>query len=145
MPHDGKWDARKFAYFTGKLTGLPEDRRAETLELYEDIAEYVETRFSLKVYLPHKVSDPVAHKDWTPAQIDQLDRRAVTMSSFVIAMVNDDSVGAGIEIELAYHAAKPVFLLVEKDKLDARLVSRLTRGNPTVAVIIGYTDINDML
>jgi len=145
MPHNGKWDTRKFAYFTGKLTGLSEDRREATLMLYERIAAYIEGGFPIKVYLPHRVSDPVAHKDWTPEQVDQLDRRAVTMSSFIIAMVNDDSVGAGIEIELAHHANKPVFLLVEKAKLDARLVSRLVRGNPAVVVVISYVDTEDMI
>ncbi len=132
------------AYISGALTDMPEARRALLRRLYEDIGECCQM-FGLEPYLPHVYGDPVRMADKTPQEIDRIDRQAVTLCYLLVAYVGESSTGVGIEIEMAYHANKPVVLLCEQTKLDARLISRLVRGNPAVKAVIAFTNYEDAL
>lgn len=131
-------------YVSGALTDVPVDLREDYLIFYERIGELVES-MGFVAYVPHLHTDPVRHKDVTPSQVDQIDRRAVTSSSLIIAVADNPSLGVGIEIEMAYHADKPVYLLYHKDRLLRGLVSRLVRGNPSISKEIAYVSQTEAL
>ena len=129
----------KMVYISGALTDMPEEQRVVLRRFYTDLGRVCK-EFGFVVYLPHIYGDPklVAHK--TPKQIDEIDRLAVTLSCLVIAYVGVPSIGVGIEIEMANHANKPVILLFEKEKMEARRISRLVRGNVAVREEVAFTD-----
>jgi 2'-deoxynucleoside 5'-phosphate N-hydrolase len=135
-----KW----LAYVSGALSDLPEEVRERYLAFYVAIGELLAS-CGLEPYVPHLHTDPVKHKDVTPGQVDDIDRTAVTMSVIVVAVLDYPSLGVGGEVEMAYHANKPVVALCQKDRLESRRISRLTRGNPAVAEEIVYRDHMDAL
>lgn len=131
-------------YISGALSDVPEGIRQEYLDFYEAIGRMVES-VGLVPYVPHQNTDPVRHKDVTPPQVDLIDRTAVTSAILVVAVADNPSLGVGIEVEMAYHASKPVVLLCRKERVDARRISRLIRGNPGVVHEIVYESCDDAL
>ncbi len=129
-------------YVSGALTDVPHDKRQQYIEFCESIGHLI-TAMDLRVYVPHWNTDPVKHKDVTPKQVDLIDRTAVTSAMLVIAVVDNPSLGVGIEVEMAYHANKPVVLLCKQDLVEARKISRLVRGNPAVIREIIYSDFEE--
>lgn len=129
----------KMVYISGALTDMPEEQRVVLRQFYTDLGRVCK-EFGFAVYLPHIYGDPklVAHK--TPKEIDEIDRLAVTISCLVIAYVGVPSIGVGIEIEMANHANKPVILLFEKEKMEARRISRLVRGNAAIWEEVAFMD-----
>lgn len=135
---------KRMVYISGALSDMNDAERARLRTFYEWIAAVCEEH-GFDSYLPHKFSDPVRHRDKTPQQVDILDRTAVTLSYLVIAYVGTPAFGVGIEIEMAFHANKPVVLLFEKERADQRRVSRLVRGNPSVWREIPFADHEDAI
>lgn len=131
-------------YVSGALSDVPETIRQQYLGFYEAIGRLIEST-GLSAYLPHKNTDPVKHKDVTPKQVDQIDRTAVMSSMLVVAVADNPSLGVGIEVEMAYHANKPVVLICNRDKLRGRRISRLIRGNPAVVCEIEYSEPEEAL
>lgn len=131
-------------YVSGALSDVPDDIRQYYINFYESIGRMVES-VGLTPYLPHQNTDPVRHKDVTPKQVDMIDRMAVTSAMLVVAVADNPSHGVGIEVELAYHAAKPVVLLCHRDRIAERRISRLIRGNPGVVHEIIYVNRDDAL
>ena len=136
--------ASKLVYISGALSDVPDNIRQQYLDFYESIGQMVES-VGLTPYLPHQNTDPVRHKDVTPQQVDIIDRTAVTSAMLVVAVADNPSLGVGIEVEMAYHAAKPVVLLCHRDRIAERRISRLIRGNPGVVHEIIYADRGDAL
>lgn len=110
---------------------MDESTRAELRLRYEQLEE-VCREFDLGGYVPHMFSDPTRDPNMTPQEVDDRDREAVTSSVLVLAYVGRPSLGVGIEIEMAVHAAKPVVTLCEKRVVDARKLSRLVLGSPAL-------------
>lgn len=131
-------------YVSGALSDVPQDIRQSYLDFYEAIGRMIES-LGLTPYIPHLNTDPVRHKDVTPKQVDLIDRTAVMSSMLVVAVADNPSLGVGIEVEMAYHANKPVVLICRGDKIRERKISRLIRGNPAVVHEIEYFDEADAL
>lgn len=129
----------KLVYISGALSDVSESIRPQYLDFYESIGRMVES-IGLTPYLPHQNTDPVRHKDVTPKQVDMIDRMAVTSAMLVVAVADNPSLGVGIEVEMAYHAQKPVVLICHRDRIAERRISRLIRGNPGVVHEIIYVD-----
>ena len=129
----------RFAYISGALSDMTEEERTALRSFYESIAR-VCNDLHLHAYVPHLVSDPAKNADLSPHDVDALDREAVTRSALVIAYVGRPSTGVGIEIEMAYHANKPVIILCEKQIVLSRRLSRLVRGSPAVIKEILFDD-----
>ena len=145
LPHPkGLIVMRTIVYISGALSDVPAQTRDHYLTFYEMLGQVVETA-GLVAYVPHQNTDPVRHKDVTPKQVDLIDRTAVMSSILVAAVVDNPSLGVGIEVEMAYHAAKPVVLLCHEDRIAQRRISRLVRGNPAVVHEIVYTTREDAL
>lgn len=137
-------NSNSLVYISGALSDVPEDIRPGYLAFYEEIGRLVDS-MGLVSYVPHLNTDPVRHKDVTPKQVDLIDRTAVMTSFLVVAVADNPSLGVGIEVEMAYHANKPVVLVCRGDKISARKISRLIRGNPAVVHEIEYIDEKDAL
>ena len=131
-------------YVSGALSDVPDTIRQQYLDFYEAIGRLVES-LNLSPYIPHQNTDPVRHKDVTPKRVDFIDRTAVMSAMLVVAVVDNPSLGVGIEVEMAYHALKPVILICHKDRVVQRKISRLVRGNPSVIREIIYMDVDDAL
>jgi nucleoside 2-deoxyribosyltransferase len=129
-------------YIAGALTDMTELQRAKLRLFYESLGATC-AEFGLTPYLPHQHSDPTLMTSLTQARVDRVDRLAVTSSYLVVAYVGVPSVGIGIEVEMAYHAGKPVVLIAEQTKFNSRRISRLVRGNPGVIAEIGFSDYFD--
>ena len=131
-------------YVSGALSDVPADVRPQYIDFYESIGRMID-QLGLVSYVPHQNTDPVRHKDVTPKQVDYIDRTAVTSAVLVIAVADNPSLGVGIEVEMAYHAAKPVVLVCQNERIQQRRISRLIRGNPAVIGEVIYTDFADAL
>jgi 2'-deoxynucleoside 5'-phosphate N-hydrolase len=134
--------AGKTVYISGALTDMDEDQRAKLRGFYEKLGE-VCREFELEPYSPHVYADPKLVAHLTPEDVDRIDRLAVTQSYLVIAYIGIPSTGVGIEVELAHHAAKPVVLLFEKEKLEQKRITRIVRGNPAIVTEILFEDFDD--
>jgi hypothetical protein len=132
----------KLVYIAGALTDMPTADRAKLRAFYEQIAGACH-QFGLEPYAPHQHSDPELFARLSPEQVNRIDRLAVTQSYLVVAYVGLAATGVGIELEMAYHANKPVVLLYEQAKLEAHRISRLVLGNPAVAHHIAFTTYAD--
>lgn len=122
-------------YISSPLSGLsPLDLAKVTI--INDLVEKICLESYYYPYLPHKHTKPLNEKELTPREVDNIDRTAVTASRALIAYVGIPSLGVGIEVEMAYHAHKPVILLSEEEDQ----VSRLMRGNPAVEEHITFHD-----
>jgi hypothetical protein len=124
-------------YVSGALTALEDGAR--TRLFYELLAEVVES-VGLRAYLPHRVSDPVTAAHLEPRAVYDIDRAHVTSARVVVAYAGIPSFGVGIEVELAREHAVPVVLVVERD----RTVSRLLLGNPAVAEVVRFADLDGL-
>ena len=79
------------------------------------------------------------HATYTPQQVDAAEREQVCKNtSLLVVVAIVPSWGGGIEVEMANQNGVPVLIICEQEKLDARKLSRLLRGNPAVVQIIGY-------
>ncbi|HWQ99370.1 MAG TPA: XRE family transcriptional regulator [Candidatus Methylomirabilis sp.] len=135
---------KRMVYISGALSDMEDTERARLRMFYEWVGAVCE-EYGFSAYLPHRFSDPALHRNKSPQDVDRIDRTAVTLSYLVIAYVGMPSLGVGIEIEMAFHAYKPVVLLFEKERMDQRRVSRLVRGNPSVWHEIPFTDHEDAI
>ena len=132
----------KTIYIAGALTGLNPQERTVLKQLYIDLAEACKTS-GFEPFVPHLMDDPDEAPVMTPQELDQAVRDVVTKSCLVIMYAGKGSTGAGIEIEMAYHANTPVVLLYETEKLKNNMISRIVRGNPTITQEISFSDPDD--
>jgi hypothetical protein len=125
------------AYVSGALTALEDAPRTKLF--YEVLAEIAEAA-GLRAYLPHRVTDPVAAAHLDPRAVYEIDRAHVTGAAVVIAYAGIPSFGVGIEVELAREHGIPVIVVAERD----RPVSRLLLGNPAVADVVTFADLDGL-
>jgi len=130
----------KPVYVCGPLTELPPGKQETTKRFYERIADLCKEVTGVRAFVPHEHYDPVKHASYTPPQVDAAERRQVCEhTSCLIVVPVAPSWGGGIEVEMAYRSGIPVILLCESEKIEQRKISRLLRGNPSVAAEIPYT------
>jgi hypothetical protein len=125
------------AYISGALTALDDGPR--TRLFYELLAEIAEGA-SLRAYLPHRVTDPIAAAHLDPRAVYEIDRAHVIAAAVVIAYAGIPSFGVGIEVELAREHGIPVIVVAERD----RTISRLLLGNPAVLEVVRFADLDGL-
>jgi hypothetical protein len=139
--HNGgsEMSSEKSAYICGPLTELTEGRREWAKGFYVDIAQVCLEEAGVRAFVPHEHYDPVKNAKATPIEVDVAERHQVCKrTSILIVVALEPSWGGGIEVEMANQSGVPVLVLCEEEKLEARKISRLLRGNPAVAAIIPY-------
>ncbi len=133
-----------FAYISGALTNVPDNKREALKLFYEKLGRMCE-KHGLNVYIPHQHSDPVQHPNLTPREVNLIDHECVSSCSLLVAYVGVPSFGVGAEITWANLHQIPIILVVEADQSLQRQVSRLIRGFEYVRQEICFTDDADAL
>lgn len=128
----------KLAYVCGPLTELPHQLRVSAMRFYEGIAGVCQEKLGKRAFVPHEHFDPSLHAGFTPAQVNEAERRQVCQcTNLLIAVASfGPSWGGGIEVEMAHQSGVPVIILHPRE----RKVSRLLLGNPAVKAIFAYPD-----
>jgi hypothetical protein len=130
----------KSVYICGPLTELPVVAHAGVKKFYSAIGDLVEEVTSVRAFVPHEHYDPVAHAHFAPEEIDIAERKQICEStSLLIVVAIEPTWGGGIEVEMANQSRVPVLILAPREKLEARKISRLLRGNPAVIGIMPYS------
>jgi len=137
---------QKSVYICGPLTELPEEDQGRVKALYSALADVIEGLTGLRAFVPHEHYDPIKHAHYIPPEIDAAERAQVcTRTSLLLVVVVGPSWGGGIEVEMANKAGVPAVILCIRERLEARKVSRLLRGNPAVTQIIPCSSEEDMI
>src|SRR5438045_9576420 len=86
------------AYVSGALTALEDAPRTKLF--YEVLAEIAEAA-SLRAYLPHRVTDPIAAAHLDPRAVYAIDRSHVTGAAVLIAYGGIPSFGLETHVDVA--------------------------------------------
>lgn len=130
----------KIPYVCGPLTELPVETQKSVKSFYLHIADACKQVIGRRAFVPHERYDPIKYPDFSPAEIDRVEREQVCeKTSLLIVAAITPSWGGGIEVEMACRSNVPVLILCKKDKK----ISRLLRGNPAVVGIIYYSSSAD--
>src|SRR6266508_5928040 len=119
----------KKVYIAGALTHATQPK--EIRQFYEQIGEIC-AKLGCNPYIPHLVTDPCVHREFSPQEVFQKDKAEVLSSSLLIAYVGETSIGVGIEIAFAESANIPIIMIYEKGVE----VSRFARGALTIVAEI---------
>lgn len=137
---EGSAMTQKVPYICGPIRELSVEERPQILKFYERIADAFK---GMTPFVPHQRFDPDNYVDFTPHDIDGVERDQVcNKTSLLVVVAVAPSWGGGIEVEMANNNHVPVIILCEREKLNNRRISRLLLGNPAVKKVIEY-DIQD--
>ena len=121
---------QKCAYICGPLTELTPAEQLSAKQLYVRLADVCQEAMGLRGFVPHEHCDPALHANLSPSEVDFIERAQICKKTKLLVVVAiAPSWGGGIEVEIANHAGVPGVLLHPEGKR----VSRLLRGNPTLA------------
>ena len=138
--------AMKSIYICGPLTELDSEIIPTVKRLYEIIADVCLEVTGIRAFVPHEHYDPKKNANFTPQEVDGAERDQVcNKTSLLIVIAIAPSWGGGIEVEMANTSNVPVIILCEKEKLEAKKISRLLRGNPAVKKVITYKTQKDAI
>lgn len=130
-------------YICGPLTELTPEEQVLVKDTYVALAD-VTAEFGPRAFVPHEHYDPVKHANYTPADVDDAERRQVCeLTSLLVVVAVAPSWGGGIEVEMANTHDVPVVILCQRSQLENRKVSRLLRGNPAVQEVLCYEELGD--
>ncbi len=134
----------KPGYICSALTELPADEVQEAKVFFSAIADRLGQVLGLRPWVPHEHFDPIAHAEFTPAQVKMAEKEIVCeKTGFLLVIAMRPSWGGGIEIGWAEDRGIPVLTLCPQAKLDQRKISRLLRGCSTK--VAGFCDYEDAL
>jgi transcriptional regulator with XRE-family HTH domain len=123
-------------YFASALTGLNEEQFREIQELDEQVHKICQgyTAHSVVLYRPRLKTAPQTNPDIPEYDVYAIDRRIVSASDIVILAAPFPSLGAGMEVQLAYQGCASLVIL-EKRRVK---VSKMVLGCPVRKVIVQY-------
>jgi transcriptional regulator with XRE-family HTH domain len=123
-------------YFASALTGLDERQFEEIQELDEQVHKICQeyTAHSLVLYRPRLKTAPQTNPDISAADVYTIDRQRVSASDVIILAAPFPSLGAGIEVQLAYQGCSSLVVL---QKMGVK-VSKMVLGCPVRKVIVEY-------
>lgn len=132
------WSQDLKTYISCPLTHSPE----ETRQVYKKIQLALDLA-NLNCHAPHTWADPIIKGvvDVTAEQVYKNDYNHVVTAQLVIAVLNEPSLGVGIELQIAQQYGIPIIGVVHEDVT----VSRMALGIPQMLRIIKYKDLPDML
>jgi transcriptional regulator with XRE-family HTH domain len=129
-------------YFASALTGLKQKQRKELWALDEKVHEVCNSydSYPLVLYRPRTKTDPVQNPDIPPREVYEIDQEHVATADLLILAAIFPSLGAGMELQLAYQACACVILIKKKDQE----LSRMVLGCPVRLEIVEYTHLSDL-
>jgi transcriptional regulator with XRE-family HTH domain len=96
--------------------------------------------YPLVLYRPRTKTDPVLNPDLPPREVYEIDQEHVATADLLILAAIFPSLGAGMELQLAYQACTCLILIKKKDQE----LSRMVLGCPARQEIVEYTDLSDL-
>jgi hypothetical protein len=141
-----KTSIEKSIYVCGPLTELAPADQVRVKLTYQRVADVGQDVLGVRGFVPHEHYDPIRHATATPQDVDNAERDQVcNRTSCLVVIAEAPSWGGGIEVEMANSSGIPVLIFAEQAKLEARLISRLLRGNPAVRAVRTYTSEAELL
>lgn len=130
------------AYFASALTGLDENQREELWALDEKVHKVCNSydSYPLVLYRPRTKTDPLQNPDVPSREVYEIDQEHVATADFLVLAAIFPSLGAGMELQLAYQACTCVILIKKK----GQVLSRMVLGCPARQEIVEYTDLSDL-
>lgn len=122
-------------YISGALKGSKDIDRARAK--YESIASVLRHR-GMVPYVPHKTTDPEFNRDATPETVFALDLAAIHRSKAAVLILDEPSLGVGLEIGLFASRDIPLLILCEQNCDLSRFAAGFLAANNHE--VIRYTD-----
>jgi 2'-deoxynucleoside 5'-phosphate N-hydrolase len=130
------------AYFASALTGLDQNQRTELWALDEVVHEVCNSygSYPIVLYRPRTKTDPTDNPDVPPREVYEIDQEHVATADLLILATIFPSLGAGMELQLAYQACTCVILIKKK----GQPLSRMVTGCLVRQEIVEYTDLSEL-
>lgn len=123
-------------YFASALTGLDEEQFKEIQDLDEQVHKICQdyAAHSLVLYRPRLKTAPQTNPNISAPDVYTIDRQIVSAADVIILAAPFPSLGAGIEVQLAYQGCSSLVVLEKKGVK----VSKMVLGCPVRKVIVEY-------
>ena len=130
------------AYFASALTSLEPIQRKELWALDEKVHEICNSygSYPLVLYRPRMKTDPLQNPDIPSREVYEIDQEHVATADLLFLAAIFPSLGAGMELQLAYQACTCIILIKKK----GQELSRMVLGCPVRQEIVEYTDLSDL-
>ena len=132
------------AYFASALTGLKPSQRSELRALDDKVHEvcqsYSYDAHPLVLYRPSRETDPLDNPDVPPREVYEIDQEHVATADLLFLAAIFPSLGAGMELQLAYQACTYVILIKKK----GQPLSRMVTGCPAMQKLVEYDNLTDL-
>lgn len=130
------------SYFASALTGLTDQELREIEALDQKVDEICRnyTAYPVVLYRPRLYTSPRTNPDVSPSQVYEIDQERVSTADLVILAAIFPSLGAGMELQLAYQSCSSVILLAKQ----GQPLSRMVVGCPAKKEVIEYNDFTDL-
>jgi Predicted transcriptional regulators len=130
------------AYFASALTGLSNEQEEEIKDLDQKVDEICKrySSYPVVLYRPRLKTSPKDNPDVSPRDVYEIDQERVTSADVVILAAIFPSLGAGMELQLAYQSCSSVILI----KKQGQPLSRMVIGCPVRMEIVEYSDLDDL-
>jgi|GEM_PF-3076875 len=130
------------AYFASALTGLSPDQLVEMKALdqrVDDVCGRYES-FPLVLYRPRLKTSPHDNPTILAHQVYDIDSERVASSDLLILAAIFPSLGAGMELQIAYQCCTSVILLTK----EGQSLSKMATGCPARKEIVTYKTLDDI-
>lgn len=130
------------AYFASALTGLDDTQLAELKELDQTVEAVCNSydRYPVVLYRPRLTTSPQDNPLIADRDVYEIDSGRVASSDILILAAIFPSLGAGMELQMAYDCCTPVILLT---KNGIRL-SKMATGCPVRKKVVTYGSIREL-
>ena len=130
------------SYFASALTGLTDQRLKEIEALDQKVDDICRnyTAYPVVLYRPRLYTSPQTNPDVPSGQVYEIDQERVSTADLVILAAIFPSLGAGMELQLAYQSCSSVILLAKQ----GQPLSRMVLGCPAKKEVVEYRDFADL-
>jgi nucleoside 2-deoxyribosyltransferase len=137
-------------YISGALKGSKDIVRARAK--YEQIAAAIRLK-GLNPYLPHQTTDPMFNASASPEFVYAKDCQAINESDAAVLVLDEPSLGVGLEIGMFVQSRIPLLVLCEKEQELSRFAAgfltanniKIVRYTEDIAEVVGGWIVNDLL
>jgi nucleoside 2-deoxyribosyltransferase len=127
-------------YLAAALLGAGDLARA--CEAYDRVAALLRAS-GIDVYVPHEHTHPERTRSFRPSEVFDRGMTAIRSSDLVLALLDEPSLGVGVEVALALEEGKRVIGAYETGRRVSRFTLGLIESAPGTAVIV-YDDFDDL-
>jgi len=125
-------------YFASALTGLTPKQYGEVAKLDEEVHDICRTykSHSLALYRPRLETSPQLNPAIAARSVYDIDQEHVSTADLLVLAAIFPSLGAGMELEIAYQSCSSVILLTKKEQP----ISKMALGCPARKELVEFED-----